>query len=126
MRYLKGKFPAVPDYKRTLTINSFIVSREHQGLPFVKMKDRQGIIRGKCTTPGCECSEYMTPQDSSSARCEYCDHVPVKHVKMIKLGACMKCQECDKYETEEPGSYSNCGYCECPAQHHQGAEKCND
>ena len=89
------------------------------------MKDRQGIIRGKCTTLGCECSEYMTPQDSNSARCEYCDHVPVKHVKMIKLGACLKCKECDEYATEEPGSYSNCGYCECPAQHHQGAEKCN-
>ena len=90
------------------------------------MKDRQGIVRGKCIAPQCECSEYMAPQDSRGARCEYCDHVPVKHVKIIELGACMKCKECDKYETEEPGSYSDCGYCECPAQYHQGAEKCKD
>lgn len=90
------------------------------------MKDRQGIIRGKCTAPECECREYMTPVNSNGARCDYCDHVPVKHVKMITLGACLKCKECDKYETEEPGSYSNCGYCECPAQYHQGAEKCNN
>ena len=89
------------------------------------MKDKQGISRGKCTTPGCECSEYTAPQDTKGVRCDYCDHVPVKHLKIIKLGAC-SCGECDNYESEDPWSYTKCGYCDCPAQRHKGAEQCNE
>ena len=89
------------------------------------MKDKQGIIRGKCMIPGCECNEYMAPQDTQSVRCGYCDHAPVKHLKMIKLGAC-SCGECDSYESEDPWSYPMCGYCDCPAQRHKGAEQCNE
>lgn len=94
--------------------------------PKDKMKDKQGVDRGKCTTPGCECGEYMAPQDSKGARCDYCDHVPVKHLKMIKLGACSGCGECAGYESEDRASYPSCSYCDCPAQRHKGAEQCNE
>lgn len=95
------------------------------------MKDIQGVQRGKCNK--CECEEYMCPPpgDKSSGgavrlRCEYCDHTPVDHVKIIPLGLCGKCGQdgCDKYESESPNYYSDCQYCGCAAQYHAGAEKC--
>lgn len=96
------------------------------------MKDVQGINRGKCNQ--CECDEYRQPppeQDSSSVqhlrlRCEYCNHTPVEHVRLIELGGCTSCgpDNCDKYESEEKNSYTACGYCGCPAKCHSGAEKC--
>ena len=97
------------------------------------MKDVQGIQRGKCNASGCECEEYRTSSgdgQSSSAsgkfRCEYCDHTPVQHVKIIELGECRSCgkDNCEKYEFEDPNSYQNCAYCDCPANAHAGAEKC--
>ena len=95
------------------------------------MKDIQGIQRGKCNWSGCECEEYRTsPSGESSGasgryRCEYCDHPPVQHVKIIELGACKSCgkDNCEKYEFDDPNSYSNCAYCDCPANQHEGAEK---
>ena len=91
------------------------------------MKDVQGIQRGKCNSPGCECEEYRTNSDASGkCRCEYCDHSPVQHVKIIELGECKSCgkDNCEKYEFENPNSYGNCAYCDCPANAHAGAEKC--
>lgn len=91
------------------------------------MKDIQGIQRGRCNK--CECEEYRCPPPDSSAgrlRCEYCDHTPVDHVKVVPLGACKKCGEdnCDKYEPENPNSYSDCQYCGCAAKYHTGADIC--
>lgn len=89
------------------------------------MKDVQGIQRGKCNS--CECEEYRTsPQQSSNLRCEYCNHTPVEHVKIIELGACISCgkDECNKYQSEDPNQYTDCAYCGCSAQGHSGAEKC--
>ena len=97
------------------------------------MKDIQGIQRGKCNSAGCECEEYRTVSSSSGGgggklRCEYCNHTPVDHVKIIELGACSKCkasgEDCDKYESDDPNSYTDCAYCGCGANHHAGAEKC--
>lgn len=94
------------------------------------MKDIQGIQRGACNK--CECEEYRwwcPPADSSAGegarlRCEYCNHTPVEHVRIIPLGACKKCgEDCEKYESETPNKYTDCQYCGCGAQHHQGAEK---
>ena len=95
------------------------------------MKDIQGINRGKCNC--CECDEYRhpPPEDSSDVqylklRCEYCNHTPVEHVRLIELGACMKCgaDNCEEYESDEKNCYTVCGYCGCPAACHSGAEKC--
>lgn len=90
-----------------------------------KMKDIQGIQRGACNK--CECEEYRCPpQEGARLRCEYCDHTPVDHVRMITLGACKLCGDdcCEKYESETPNKYTDCQYCGCGAQHHEGAEKC--
>ncbi len=90
------------------------------------MKDVQGIERGKCNQH-CECEEYRTPPPGSgSLRCEYCNHTPGEHVRIITLGACNKCEpgNCTSYEPEEKRSYSDCQYCGCSAAHHEGAEKC--
>ena len=89
------------------------------------MKDIQGVQRGKCNT--CECEEYRTspkPQPGQ-LRCEYCNHTPGEHVKIIELGACSSCgkEECDKYQSEDPNSYTDCAYCGCPAHTHAGADK---
>lgn len=100
-----------------------VVRRNLKG---TKMKDKQGITRGKCIVVDCECTEYVKSQDSGGVRCDYCDHVPVKHVKMIKLGACTNCKECPSYESEDSGSYSDCAYCDCPAQFHKDADKRNE
>ena len=89
----------------------------------IKMKDKQGVTRGKCTIFECECTEYLKPQDSSGVRCDYCDHAPAKHTKTIKLGACTKCNDCPSYDSEDSGSYPDCEYCDCPAQHHENADK---
>ena len=96
------------------------------------MKDIQGIQRGKCNS--CECEEYRPPPPSEESsdkklvrlRCEYCNHTPVEHVKIIKLGACKKCgdENCTEYESEEPNSYTDCQYCGCEAKYHDGADKC--
>ena len=84
------------------------------------MKDRQGVLRGKCSECN-ECNEYVKPVEG--ARCDYCDHVPTKHVEIIKLGTC-KCGDCDEYLSEEKFSYTDCEYCGCKAADHKGAEKC--
>ena len=91
------------------------------------MKDIQGIERGKCNQ--CECEEYRAPPPDSSSgrlRCEYCNHTPGEHVRIIALGACNKCEpgNCTNYEPEDLKSYSDCQYCGCAAVHHAGAEKC--
>ena len=83
------------------------------------MKDRQGVLRGKCNECN-ECNEYVKPVEG--ARCDYCDHVPTQHVKIIKLGAC-KCGECEEYESGEKFSYTDCQYCGCKPTEHEGAEK---
>ena len=61
-------------------------------------------------------------------RCEYCNHTPVEHVKIIQLGACSKCkasgEDCEKYQSDDPNSYTDCAYCGCSASYHAGAEKC--
>ncbi len=88
------------------------------------MKDIQGSQRGKCNT--CECEEYRTsPTQPGQLRCEYCNHTPVEHVRIIELGACSSCgkDECDKYQSEDPNSYTDCEYCGCPAHMHAGADK---
>ena len=45
----------------------------------VKMLDKRGIFRGACTVYE-DCEDY-TP-GTVTVRCEYCDCVPVKHVKV--------------------------------------------
>ena len=88
------------------------------------MKDIQGVQRGKCNT--CECEEYRTsPTQPGQLRCEYCNHTPGEHVRIIALGACSKCgkDECNKYQSEDPNSYTDCEYCGCPAHTHAGADK---
>lgn len=89
------------------------------------MKDRQGIIRGKCTSSGCQCAEYSKLQDLSSVRCDHCGHSPVKHIEVFNngLGACVNCTNCSSYESESGSNYSNCEYCECPAQYHKNTCK---
>ena len=77
----------------------------------------------------CECEEYRTvssdgPSGGGKLRCEYCNHTPAEHVKIIDLGACSKCGDCEKYESEELFSYTDCSYCGCGANYHAGAEKC--
>lgn len=89
------------------------------------MKDVQGIQRGKCNDPGCECEEYIAHKGSGSLRCEYCNHTPAQHVKIIALGACSSCgkDNCASYESEDPNKYTDCEYCGCKAECHAGAEK---
>jgi len=43
---------------------------------------------------------------------------------MVDLGACNKCgkDNCDKYVSEDPNSYTDCQYCGCGANHHEGAD----
>jgi len=88
------------------------------------MKDIQGIQRGKCNS--CECEEYRAPSAPGVLRCEYCNHTPGEHVRMVELGACTKCgkDNCDKYVSEDPNSYTDCQYCGCGASHHEGAAAC--
>lgn len=93
-----------------------------------KMRDRQGKNRGKCTSVGCQCTEYRKVQDLSNVRCEYCGHAPVKHIEAFdtnELGACTNCASCSSYVSEGSGSYSDCAYCECPAQYHKNADTSN-
>ncbi len=89
------------------------------------MKDVQGIQRGRCNAACCECEEYRTSSQSSLVRCEYCNHTPVDHVRIIVLGACSSCgkDDCNEYQSEDPNSYTDCEYCGCPAQMHSGADK---
>ena len=88
------------------------------------MKDVYGDQRGKCNS--CSCREYLAPSEPEHHRCEFCNHTPNEHVKIIDLGPCEKCGQggCDAYESEDPNSYTDCQYCGCPAQHHEGAEDC--
>ena len=96
------------------------------------MKDKRGIIRAKCMILGCECTEYVKPEDSTGLRCDYCDHAPTKHAKTVtpKPGACTKCRDCLSYESEDdpsyPTPYPDCEYCDCPARYHEDVDKCND
>ena len=90
------------------------------------MKDIQGVQRGKCNASSCECEEYRAPSKSGQLRCDYCDHTPREHVKIIQLGGCTKCgkDECNQYVSEDPNSYTECEYCGCDASVHAGAEQC--
>ena len=84
--------------------------------------DRQGVMRGKCNCCD-ECEEYIPPKEG--ARCDYCNHTPVDHVKIIKLGACKTCgEECEEYLSAKTNCYTECQYCGCAAVLHEGAEKC--
>ena len=88
------------------------------------MKDVQGSLRGKCNQPGCDCKGYEIPgRYTHHRRCEYCDHTPTQHVKIIELGECQEC-DCEKYEPEDPCSYTGCAFCGCSATRHSGAEEC--
>ncbi len=84
------------------------------------MKDIQGINRGKCNE--CECEEYRAPPEPGRLRCEYCNHTPADHVRIVALGAC-KCGKCDTYISDKPNEYTECQYCDCDASEHAGAEK---
>ena len=85
-------------------------------------KDVQGVLRGKCNGECCDCEEYYPPPEGKGLKCEYCDHVPANHVRIIQLGACRGCSDCDKYDPEKETSYSECQYCGCEASQHKGAE----
>lgn len=87
------------------------------------MKDVHGIQRGKCHSHSCECEEYIAPSTSGKLRCEYCNHTPVDHDKIVKLGKCNKCGDCEAYESEDKNSCSDCQYCGCSSTDHEGAEK---
>lgn len=86
------------------------------------MKDIQGVQRGKCNS--CECEEFRASPNPQYIRCEYCNHTPGEHVKIVELGACQKCGQdnCDKYVSEDPNSYTDCQYCGCSASCHAGAD----
>ena len=86
------------------------------------MKDVHGIERGKCTQ--CECNEF-TCETPGRVRCEYCDHPPGRHVRIVELGECLnpECIEsggnCRKYEAEGIYAGSSCAYCGCEARSHK-------
>ena len=85
------------------------------------MKDVQGVQRGSCNS--CECIEYRAPEESGRFRCDYCNHTPAEHVRIVELGGCKKSDcDCDKYASEDPNSYTDCQYCGCPASQHEGAQ----
>ena len=89
------------------------------------MKDVQGVMRGKCNKDDCDCREFMTSSEGR-VRCEYCDHTPVEHVRIIELGECLSSQcngtNCPKYMSDSPTEYTACAYCECEASFHRGAD----
>lgn len=43
-------------------------------------KDSQGINRGKCFEPGCDCDDFVIHKKGT--KCNNCGHVPTIHVKM--------------------------------------------
>ena len=94
------------------------------------MKDKHGIQRGHCNEGNCECEQYWPPPQGSTGGklyCEYCNHLPGKHLRVVHLGACSGCGQknnCTKYEPENDWSYSKCQYCGCDASCHEGAEHC--
>ena len=83
--------------------------------------DVQGTVRGKCN----KCSEckVFTVTSKGQVRCEYCDHVPTDHVRIIKLGACTHCNDCKEYMPESTTEYSKCMYCDCLSMDHKGADE---
>ena len=84
-------------------------------------KDRFGNKRGKCSL--CEeCYEYMPPADGATLACEYCDHKPIYHEEVLKLGACT-CGKCFEYISGQECQYTMCNYCDCSAEKHTGYEK---
>ena len=93
------------------------------------MKDKHGVQRGQCGVGDCECEQYRRPPPDSTANkhsCEYCNHLPGKHLKIVPLGACSSCGQgnCTRYEPENDWSYSECQYCGCDAKCHGGAQHC--
>ena len=62
------------------------------------MKDKQGILRGRCTV--CNCTEYITPKDK--LRCRTCNHVPAKHEDVGQIGQIHDVNDslCSNYEDE--------------------------
>ena len=55
------------------------------------MKDKQGVLRGKCTV--CGCTEYNS--SNGKVRCEDCGHVPAKHEKITEASAENYCWDSD-------------------------------
>lgn len=55
------------------------------------MRDKQGVLRGKCTV--CGCTEYNS--SNGKVRCEDCDHVPAKHEKITEATAENYCWDSD-------------------------------
>ena len=93
------------------------------------MKDKHGVPRGHCKEMGCECLEYwLPPPDFAGGKhfCEYCNHLPGKHLRIVALGYCTGCGQdnCSEYEPEDEKSYSECQYCGCEASYHKGGEFC--
>ena len=71
-------------------------------------KDKQGHWRGKCTVQSCDCGSFLV-EDATKVRCDYCDHVPVKHVKVLRSCTSEQCG-CQSYdEDDEEGTCSYCG-----------------
>ena len=92
------------------------------------MKDKHGVMRGHCGVANCECQQYRPPPPEFSGGkhlCEYCDHLPGKHQRVVALGPCLGCgvDNCESYEPENDWSYSECQYCGCEASCHKGAEQ---
>eukprot|EP00731_Ephydatia_muelleri_P002148 Em0001g2148a len=83
--------------------------------------DVQGTVRGKCNKCS-ECKVFMVTS-KGQIRCEYCDHTPTDHVRIIKLGACTSCNDCKEYMPESPTEYSDCQYCGCSSACHKGADE---
>ena len=86
------------------------------------MKDVCGVERGKCTACKCKAFTCMTP---GGVRCEYCDHTPGQHVKIVELGECLspRCSggNCMKYMSESRAENSTCLYCGCEASDHKAS-----
>ena len=114
---------------QTVTVKYFVTINRIISYQFVcnigrhGMKDVQGEMRGKCNK--CECKEFMSAE--GRVRCEYCDHSPADHVRIIELGKCLSPQcngvNCKKYMPENDTEYSNCQYCECESKYHEGADQ---
>lgn len=84
-------------------------------------KDKFGTKRGKCGL--CEeCYEYTPPEDGTSLACDYCEHKPIYHIVVVKLGTCV-CEKCPEYTSRYECQYTSCDNCDCSPDKHLGYEK---